>query len=188
VTSLFVMRHGQTAASVRAVHSTNPGLPLTREGRRQAARAAERLRDIGLDAIRSSPFDRARETAEAVADATGLSVELDDRLREIDYGILEGLSRDEARDRLGAVYTNWRERPFGAEPPGVEPLEQALLRARAAVGEAIATSSRPLLVAHQGILRLVLIALGEIKRDQYFETRLPEAEPIEVDVDGSPLP
>ena len=64
----------------------------------------------------------------------------------------------------------------------MEPLEQALSRAGSAVEEAIDAFSRPLLVAHQGILRLVLVALGRIRRDQYFETRIPEAEPIEVEL------
>jgi ribonuclease H / adenosylcobalamin/alpha-ribazole phosphatase len=177
---LFVMRHGQTAASVRGIYSSRPEIPLTPTGRTQAIRVAERLRGVGLDAIRSSPFDRARETAEAVGRATGIPVLLDERLREIDYGPLEGFNRAAAEDRFGAAYTNWRKRPFGAEPSGMEPLEEALARATSAAEEAITASSRPLLVGHQGILRLVLIALGEIRPDQYFETRIPEAEPIEV--------
>jgi ribonuclease H / adenosylcobalamin/alpha-ribazole phosphatase len=180
--SLFVMRHGRTGASIGGVYSSRPEIPLTEEGREQAARAAGRLRGAGLDAIRSSPFDRARETAQAVARATGLPVVLDERLREIDYGPLEGFNRAAAEERFGAVYTDWRASPFGCEPPGMEPLEEALSRARSAVDEAMDASSRPLLVAHQGILRLVLIALGRIRRDQYFETRIPEAEPIELDL------
>jgi broad specificity phosphatase PhoE len=176
------MRHGQTAASMRGVYSSRPDVQLTETGRDQAHRAADRLRDADLDAIRASPFDRARETADAVGGATGVPVMLDERLREIAYGPFEGFNRAEAEERLGAIYTDWRRRPFGAEPPGMEPLEEALARARSAVEEAIDGSSRPLLVAHQGILRLVLIALGRIRRDQYFETQIPEAEPIEVDL------
>jgi ribonuclease H / adenosylcobalamin/alpha-ribazole phosphatase len=176
------MRHGQTAASMRGVYSSRPDVPLTETGREQAHRAAERLRDAGLDAIRASPFDRARETADAVSGAIGVSIVLDERLREIDYGPLEGFNRAEAEERFGAAYMDWRRRPFGAEPPGMEPLEEALARAEAAVEATIDSYSRPLLVAHQGILRLVLIALGRISREQYFETRIPEAEPIEVDL------
>lgn len=178
------MRHGQTAASLRGVYSSMPGVPLTETGREQAHRAAERLRAARLDAIRASPFDRAQETSEAVSRATGVPVVLDERLREIGYGPLEGFNRAEAEERFGAAYTDWRARPFGAELDGMEPLEDALSRARSAVEEAIDASSRPLLVAHQGILRLVLIAIGRIRRDEYFEIRIPEAEPIEVEVGG----
>jgi broad specificity phosphatase PhoE len=182
VGSLFVMRHGQTAASLRGVYSSRPNVPLTETGRQQARRAAQRLRNAGLDVIRASPFDRARETAEAVSAATGAPVVPDERLREIDYGPLEGFNRAEAEESFGAAYTDWRSRPFGAELPGMEPLEEALSRAEAAVEEAIDSSSRPLLVAHQGILRLVFVALDRIRREEYFETQIPEAEPIEVEI------
>lgn len=177
---LLLLRHGQTEASARGIYSSGATLPLTRKGRAQADRAAERLRGSGVDAIRSSPFDRARDTAEAVARAVELPVVLDERLREIDYGPFEGLTRAQAELRFSG-YKVWREHPFEAHPPGMEALADALARARAAAGDALATSRCPLLVAHQGTLRLVLIALGQIRRDQYFETLIPEAEPLEVD-------
>jgi len=46
--------------------------------------------------------------------------------------------------------------------------------------EAVAQCRSPVLVGHQGILRLVLVALGRIEADDYFDTRLREAEPIEI--------
>ncbi len=174
------MRHGQTAASAGHIYSGRVEIPLTETGRAQARRAAEGLRDSGIDAIRSNPLGRARDTAAAVADEVELPVAIDERLQEIDYGPLQGLDRKQAQERFGAAYARWRERPFDAALPGMEPLEDALARAGAATEEALAHSSRPLLVAHQGILRLVLIAAGRIRRDQYFETSIPEAHPIEV--------
>ncbi|MDP9188279.1 MAG: histidine phosphatase family protein [Actinomycetota bacterium] len=178
---LILMRHGQTEASAHRIYSGKLEIPLTAEGRAQAERAADSLRESGLDAIRSSPLSRARETAEAVARAVGLPVLVDERLREIDYGPVEGLDRAAAEQRFGAAYAAWRGDPFEAELPGMEPLEGALTRAGSATAEALAASRRPLLVAHQGILRLVLISLGRIRRDQYFETFIPEAEPLELE-------
>ncbi|HZA89010.1 MAG TPA: histidine phosphatase family protein [Solirubrobacterales bacterium] len=178
--TLFVIRHGETEASARGVYSSRAEIPLTEEGRAQAGRAAERLRGAGIDAVRTSPLDRALDTAQLIAEAAGAPLAVDERLREIDYGPLEGLNRLEAEERFGAAYTGWRERPFEARLPGMEPLDHALERARSAAVDAVADARRPLLVAHQGILRLVLIALGQIGRDQYFETRLPEAEPREI--------
>jgi broad specificity phosphatase PhoE len=62
----------------------------------------------------------------------------------------------------------------------MEPLGEALLRARSATAEAIAAHDCPVLVGHQGILRLVLVALGEIEPGDYFSTRLDEARPVEI--------
>ena len=64
----------------------------------------------------------------------------------------------------------------------MEPLSEALARAGAVTHEALAGADRPALVGHQGILRLVLMALGQVERDDYFATRLAEAEPISVAV------
>lgn len=177
--ALLLMRHGRTEASAGRVYSGISDVPLTEEGRAQAQRAAARLSEEGIDMIRTSPLSRARDTAEVVAAATGAPLVVDDRLLEIDYGPIEGMDRERAERELGEVYTAWRRRPFDAQPPGMEPLEHALARVRAALQD-LDSAERPLLVAHQGILRIVLIALGELDRDEYFSRRLPEAEPLEI--------
>jgi broad specificity phosphatase PhoE len=183
--SLFIMRHGQTAYSAGRIYSGSREVPLTDLGREQAERAGELLTGSGIDAILCSPLGRARDTAEAVSAAIGVPARVDDRLCEVGYGPLEGLDRAGAAERFGDAYERWRERPFEAELPGMEPLEQGLARAGAAAEDAIAAHSRPLLVAHQGILRLVLIAIGDVPRDDYFKTVIPEAEPLEVGLDRS---
>ena len=177
---LFVVRHGETAESARRSYSGRRDVPLTDHGREQARRAGERLRDVGVDAIYSSPLSRAADTAGLIAEATGAPVRVDERLTEVDYGPLEGLDRESARERFGESFEAWREDPMGSPMPGTEPLPKALERARSATGEAIAAARCPVIVGHQGILRLVLAALGRIEPDDYFKTRLDEAETIEI--------
>jgi broad specificity phosphatase PhoE len=63
----------------------------------------------------------------------------------------------------------------------MEPLPDALARARAATADALAAHEHPVLVGHQGILRVVLVALGEIAPEDYFHTRLREAHPVVVE-------
>ena len=60
----------------------------------------------------------------------------------------------------------------------MEPLADALERARAATADALAAHAHPVIVGHQGILRIVLIALGEMEPEDYFGTRLHEARPL----------
>jgi broad specificity phosphatase PhoE len=62
----------------------------------------------------------------------------------------------------------------------MEPLADALERARAATADALASHAHPVIVGHQGILRVVLVALGRIEPGDYFATRLHEAEPLVV--------
>jgi probable phosphoglycerate mutase len=174
------VRHGQTASSARRAYSGRSDIPLTELGREQAGRAGGRLAGAGVDAVCSSPLRRAIDTARAIAHATAAPLTVDERLAEVDYGPLEGLDRDRAGERFGDAYENWRSDPFGSPVPGMEPLDAALERARSATADALAAFERPVLVSHQGTLRLVLVALGEIDPGAYFATQLPEAQPIEI--------
>ncbi|MDQ3676460.1 MAG: histidine phosphatase family protein, partial [Actinomycetota bacterium] len=142
---------------------------------------ARQLTTAGVDAVISSPLIRARDTAQAIADATGAPLTVDERLTEVDYGDFEGLDRAQAVQRLGDAFQAWRDDPFGSPVPGMEPLGDALQRARAATADALAASRCPVIVGHQGILRIVLIALGELAAADYFNRRLHEAEPLAID-------
>jgi probable phosphoglycerate mutase len=178
--TLYLVRHGQTESSKRLAYSGRSDVALTGEGRAQAARVAAKLAGAGLDGVFSSPLSRARDTAQAIADAAGLLVTVDERLTEVDYGDFEGLDRAGAGARLGTAFDDWRADPFGSPVPGMEPLADALARARAATADALAACERPVIVGHQGILRIVLIALGELEPQDYFTRRLHEADPIVV--------
>jgi broad specificity phosphatase PhoE len=179
--SVTLVRHGQTERSAVGMYSGQLDVPLTATGREQAHRTAARLADAGVDAVVTSPLIRARDTAQAIADAAGVPLTVDERFIEIDYGPFEGLDREGARARFGAAFENYRADPFGAPVPGMEPLEQALERARAATADALAAHAHPAIVGHQGILRIVLVALGEIEPGEFFATRLLEAEPVVVE-------
>ncbi len=178
--TITLVRHGQTASSARLAYSGRSDIPLTQTGREQALEAARRLAGAGIDAVVTSPLARARDTAQAIADATGAPLTVDERLTEVDYGRFEGLDRAGARERIGATFDAWRADPFGAPVPGMEPLADALERARAAVADALAAHDHPVIVGHQGILRIVLVALGQMQPGDYFAIRLHEADPLVV--------
>jgi len=178
---LYIVRHGQTESSMRMIYSGRSDVALTETGREQARTAGEQMAGAGIDAIISSPLSRALDTAIAIGKATGVDVRVDERLIEVDYNAFEGLDRPQARERFGDAFQAWREDPFGATIPGTEPLGDALIRARAATADALDDYELPVLVAHQGILRIVLIALGRLAPEDYFKQRLTEATPIEID-------
>ncbi|HEV7806969.1 MAG TPA: histidine phosphatase family protein [Solirubrobacteraceae bacterium] len=178
--TLYLVRHGQTASSKRLAYSGRSDVALTDEGRAQAAQAAAKLAGADIDGVFSSPLSRARDTAQAIADASGAPLTVDERLTEVDYGGFEGLDRAGASARFGTAFDDWRADPFGSPVPGMEPLADALRRAGAATADALAACERPVIVGHQGILRIVLIALGELAPDDYFSRRLHEADPVVV--------
>jgi broad specificity phosphatase PhoE len=95
---MYLIRHGATANNdARPVRlqgrRTDPG--LSEQGRDQAERTGRFLSRCPIDAVYSSPLRRARETAEAIARAHGLTVEIVDELIEVDVGDWEGRPWDE---------------------------------------------------------------------------------------------
>ncbi|RDH10074.1 histidine phosphatase family protein, partial [Tsukamurella pulmonis] len=117
-TRLILLRHGQTPASVGRLYSGRGNPSLTDLGREQAAQAAQLLRETRIDAILSSPLDRARQTAEAVNAGRGLTVEIEDDLIETDFGAWEGLSFSEARARDPELHGRWLGDTSVAAPGG----------------------------------------------------------------------
>jgi probable phosphomutase (TIGR03848 family) len=88
VTLVLVVRHGLTASTGTALTGWTPGISLDDRGRAQASAVGARLADVPIDAIISSPLDRCRETAEAIAGARQEPppVQLDERVGECHYG------------------------------------------------------------------------------------------------------
>jgi probable phosphomutase (TIGR03848 family) len=88
VTLVLLVRHGLTATTGSVLTGWTPGIPLDDRGRRQAEAVAARLVPVELDAIISSPLERCRQTADAIA-AAGAgrpAVQEDARLGECHYG------------------------------------------------------------------------------------------------------
>ena len=85
-TLLLLVRHGRTPTTGRVLPGRAPGLHLSDHGRAQADRVAERLADLPVDAVYSSPLERACETADPTAARTGRDVKHDDGLLECDFG------------------------------------------------------------------------------------------------------
>jgi probable phosphoglycerate mutase len=91
-TTVILVRHGQTPTTGKVLPGRAPGLHLAEAGRQQAERAAERLRELErIDAVYTSPLERARETAAPIARAMGLRPRIERGLLECDFGEWTGV-------------------------------------------------------------------------------------------------
>jgi ribonuclease H / adenosylcobalamin/alpha-ribazole phosphatase len=107
-TRLLLLRHGQTELSVQRRYSGRGNPELTELGVRQAAAAANYLGQMGgVEAVVSSPLQRAYDTATAAAKALGLDVAVDDDVIETDFGKWEGLTFREASERDPELHRRW---------------------------------------------------------------------------------
>jgi broad specificity phosphatase PhoE len=154
-TRLLLLRHGQTEFSVQRRYSGRGDPELTPLGHAQAAGAAARLARVpGIAAVLTSPLLRARQTAGAVAEATGAPLVVRERLVETDFGEWEGLTFAEARTRDAQRHGEW----LGSEevaPPGGESF--------AAVGRRVEVERAELVQEHPGATLVLVSHVTPIK-------------------------
>jgi probable phosphoglycerate mutase len=100
VTTLILVRHGETDWNRDGIWQGHGDPPLNEAGRRQATELAERLGNLEIDALYSSDLRRAYETAEIVGAAKGLEITAEPDLREMDVGSWSGLTSEEIATRF----------------------------------------------------------------------------------------
>lgn len=156
---LYLVRHGETDWNAEGRLLSFTDRPLNARGERQAAGLAADLATVRWDRAFASPLVRARRTAEIVLNARGDAppLDIDDRLREMDFGPYEGWSEAELEaDPVAAT-----RRRDGAQIPGVEPEEAVAARCRSFLDSLGAPGGASLVVGHGRTLRiLIAVALG----------------------------
>ncbi|QKW06229.1 bifunctional RNase H/acid phosphatase [Streptomyces sp. NA04227] len=164
--TFVLLRHGETPLTPEKRFSGSGGSDpaLSAVGRDQAARVAAALAERGtVEAIVSSPLARCRETAGAVADRLGLGIELEEGLRETDFGAWEGLTFGEVRERHAQDLTDWLASPEARPTGGGESFTEVADRVAAARDRLVEryAGRTVLLVTHvTPIKTLVRLALG----------------------------
>jgi alpha-ribazole phosphatase len=155
---VVLVRHGEPVASARGRCYGRLDVDLSTRGRRQMRRVARLLESAPLAAVYCSPRRRAREGAQIIAAPHGLTPRPEERLREIDFGSLEGLTYDQVAERFPEVYKAWMERPTEVEFPGGESLSTMRLRVVAAARELVGRHKGHtiVVVSHGGVGRILL--------------------------------
>ena len=119
---LMLVRHGETEWNVQRRYQGQSDVLLSGLGKQQAELVAKRLTSRGIDAVYASDLKRAWQTAQIIAERNGLDVISEPRLRELKFGILEGLTFDEARERYPEMIDAWLE-DFNNTPQGAETID-----------------------------------------------------------------
>jgi probable phosphomutase (TIGR03848 family) len=114
----FLIRHGLNDLVGRALAGCRPGVHLNSEGQRQAQELAARLAHLPITAVYSSPLERCLETAAPLARQLNLEVQIDDDLREVEFGRWTGKSLDELQDE--EQWRHFNSFRSGAPIPGGE--------------------------------------------------------------------
>lgn len=158
-TVFVLLRHGETSHTAQGRYSGSGGedVGLSPHGRWQAEQVLKAQELTGVAAVVSSPLARCRQTADVVAGALGLPVEIADDLRETSFGAWDGLTFGEARSGHPAEHDAWLSSPSAA-PPGGESFTQVAARVKRARAHLLAAhrSRTVLLITHATPIRTLL--------------------------------
>src|SRR6202049_701265 len=156
--TLLFIRHGQTTWNVEhRLPGQLPGIHLTDTGKQQAERLADALAVLPISAVISSPLERARETAEIIAQPRQVAIQFEADLMDIDVGHWAGQNHDEL-NKHDETWKAFVKDPTVA-PPDVETFPQVQARAVAAVERWLANETigkYPAFVAHADVIKLLI--------------------------------
>ena len=174
---LYISRHGQTPWNVEDLICGRTDVPLTEVGQQQAQRLAESAQDKGIDVILCSPMLRARQTAQAVSDAIGVPIQIDERLIEMGFGTFEGTSR------FGEEF-QWIRAQMSTRFPGGESGFDVAYRVYSLLYEIKEkyANKTVLLVCHNCVSRAVRSFFMNLSTEEYGNYHAPNAQLVEYEM------
>ncbi len=176
-TTTILLRHGDTRLSPEHRFSGQRDLPLSASGTRQAKAAACRLAaGAPIDAVVSSPLQRAVDTAAIAAAELGLTTVIDDDLRETDFGDWDGFTLAEIQQRWPAAVALWRRDPE-QPPPGGESFADTAQRVNRACDRLLRDHSGQtvLVVSHISPIKILLCRALGVPLDTIYRLYLGSA-------------
>lgn len=160
---LVIVRHGETAWNAEGRLMSYTDLGLNEAGKTQASQTAEVLGDMSFDAVYASPTLRTRQTAEHILSQVHFrgDLEVDERLREVNFGPFEGEKIEELTSgspMTDAFRAAWRNQEDPVFPDGAETYNEATKRAESIFSEIEEREEPNTLVVSHGHFSRILIA------------------------------
>lgn len=174
---VVVMRHGETLWNVQRRRQGQLDSPLTDRGRAQVHHTAQQLRSLGIDAIYSSPLDRAIATTAIVGDSLDLPTNVVGLACEVDHGDFAGLTNDEIEARQPGALARREANKYLWTFPGGESYLDATNRARRLVAVLDASpATTPLVVTHEMFARMLVAELSAQPPEQALTWKLGQGQ------------
>ncbi len=184
MTSLILIRHGETDWNVIGRYQGQADPSLNQHGIEQSRQLAKELSSAGLDILYTSPLQRAAQTAQIIADKLHIPVHREPRLMEIHQGDWQTRLRSEIENLYPRMFRRWETEPWEVTPPQGEHLSQVQTRVYAAIDDILANhpGERIGIVAHRIPIALIKMRFQDLDRDIVRTLDLPNTyyEVIEV--------
>ncbi len=182
---IWFVRHGETEWNRTKRYQGHSDIPLNENGRRQAQETAVQLANEPLAAIYASDLKRAVETAEAIAQPHGLQVQRKSELRELHFGLWEGLLYEQIMENwaneLSLMYDH-PEKGRAPEGEGFSELAQRAWPALQTIRETHQGEKAIAVVAHGGTIRVLLCLLQGKPLQDLWSVAIEHGQAMAMDV------
>ena len=169
VTVLYLIRHGETEGAEKRRYKGSIDVPLSKNGIRQMDLLSAYIPNP-LTAVYSSDLQRAIKSAEVIAKPHSLTPIIVPSLRERNFGIWEGMSFDEIREKYPLEFDAWAGNPLRFSPMGGESTVEVKERVIDALDKILNTHEKEqiAIVSHGGVIRIMLCHFLGIPLENIF--------------------
>ncbi len=157
-TEIILIRHGETEWNSQQRMQGHSNSDLSEVGRGQIQALGELMKNVSFDHIYSSDSLRTRQTAEAITQYSGHTLQFDQRIREKNLGVFEGLTSTEAKERHPEIYRLFKTAGANYVIDEGESTQQLLERALEFIEEIRLRhpQERVVMVTHGGVVRVLM--------------------------------
>jgi 2,3-bisphosphoglycerate-dependent phosphoglycerate mutase len=185
--TLILLRHGQSVWNAANKFTGWTDVGLSEVGEAEAAKAGEELADTQIDVVHTSELIRAQHTAEIVMEHNRASSDVpthrDFRLNERHYGDLQGLNKQDTRDKYGDEQVKIWRRSYDVPPPGEEGESLAMCAERTlpyldeAIKPDLDAGKTVLVAAHGNSLRSIVMKIEGLSKEEVLSLEIPTGIP-----------
>jgi probable phosphoglycerate mutase len=174
---LFIVRHGRTKGNKDKIFRGRWDLPLDDHGQSEVAKAGQALADVEIGAIYTSPMNRARQTASAVANFQGVEPQDLEALIDIDYGQWTKQADKDIAENQPKMYQKWKSSPHEVVFPQGEGLTDLRKRLEPALYDLANRHSDQniVLVSHRAPIKIMLLGALGLSNDAFWKVQIDTA-------------
>lgn len=195
MTTLVLLRHGESQWNLENRFTGWIDVPLSEKGIEEAKSAGEKLKEYKFDHAFTSVLKRANDTLNIVLDITGqktIPIDYNQALNERHYGDLQGLNKAETAKQYGDAQVKIWRRSFDVPPPNGESLKNTLERVlpywESNILPCVKKGERLIIVAHGNSLRSLVMHLDDLSKEEVLELNIPTGVPLVYEFDAEAKP
>ncbi len=180
---LVIVRHGQSQWNLENRFTGWVDVDLAPKGIQEAHAAGEKLKGYTFDMAFTSALKRAQHTLDIILDEMGVELPItrNEALNERMYGDLQGMNKDEAREKFGEEQVHIWRRSYDTPPPGGESLkltaDRVLPYFEKEIVPQLKAGKNIIIAAHGNSLRALVMSLEDLTPEQILKTEIPTGAP-----------